>query len=171
MDIEIHGRVEPGFEKVKEAFKANWEGYELGASFSVVHQGRTVVDIWGGYLDTEFTKPWQADTLVKDSSQHFLLSAASVEITRAHARARVPQCQFAVHVHNTWSYGEQRPIILNLIGFGWVNDVPVCESTNQRDVDPSQGVDDLAEAVEFHHRDMIDVYTQVVSVRLVDRRC
>jgi CubicO group peptidase (beta-lactamase class C family) len=64
MDVEIHGRIEPGFEKVKTAFKANWEGYELGASFSVVHKGKTVVDIWGGFLDTEFKKPWQEDTLV-----------------------------------------------------------------------------------------------------------
>jgi len=64
MDIEIQGKLEPGFEKVKEVFKANWESYELGASFSVVLKGRTVVDIWGGFLDTEFTKPWQEDTLV-----------------------------------------------------------------------------------------------------------
>ena len=64
MDVEIQGKVEPGFEKVKEAFKANWQAYELGASFSVVLKGRTVVDIWGGFLDTDFTKLWQEDTLV-----------------------------------------------------------------------------------------------------------
>ena len=64
MNVHIHGRVEPEFEKAKEAFKANWEGYELGASFSVVHKGKMVVDLWGGYLDTDFTRPWQEDTLV-----------------------------------------------------------------------------------------------------------
>jgi len=64
MNVEIQGRVEPGFERVKKAFEANWEGYELGASFSLVLNGRTVVDIWGGYLDPQFSRPWQADTLV-----------------------------------------------------------------------------------------------------------
>jgi CubicO group peptidase (beta-lactamase class C family) len=64
MDVEIKGNVEPGFEKVKEAFKANWQGYEVGASCSVVYKGRCVVDIWGGWLDTEFKNPWQDNTLV-----------------------------------------------------------------------------------------------------------
>jgi len=64
MEVEIKGRVEPGFEKVREAFKANWEGYEVGASLAVVHEGRMVVDIWGGWLDRECTEPWREDTLV-----------------------------------------------------------------------------------------------------------
>jgi CubicO group peptidase (beta-lactamase class C family) len=64
MDVEIKGTVEPGFEKVKEAFAANWLGYEVGAACSVVVQGKKVVDLWGGWLDTEFKTPWREDTLV-----------------------------------------------------------------------------------------------------------
>ena len=64
MDVEIKGDVAPGFEKVKDVFKSLWKGYEVGACFNVVHEGKTVVDIWGGWLDTEFKTPWQEDTLV-----------------------------------------------------------------------------------------------------------
>ena len=64
MEWEIHGETTPGFEKVKEAFKANWEGYEVGACFSVVYKGKKVVDLWGGYQDRACTKPWKENTLV-----------------------------------------------------------------------------------------------------------
>jgi CubicO group peptidase (beta-lactamase class C family) len=64
MNCQIFGEVEPGFKKVKEVFKANWEGYEVGASFSVVYKGKKVVDLWGGFQDKAGTRPWKADTLV-----------------------------------------------------------------------------------------------------------
>ena len=64
MDAKIRGEVAPGFEKVKDVFEANWDGYEVGASFSVVREGKTVVDLWGGYRDVEFREPWEKDTLV-----------------------------------------------------------------------------------------------------------
>jgi CubicO group peptidase (beta-lactamase class C family) len=64
MKPEIHGYVAPCFEKVKDVFKANWNEYEVGASCSVVYQGKTVVDIWGGYKDIKGTEPWEKDTLV-----------------------------------------------------------------------------------------------------------
>ena len=31
LEVEIHGEVAPGFEKVKSVFEANWEGIEVGA--------------------------------------------------------------------------------------------------------------------------------------------
>ena len=64
MKPDIHGYVAPGFEKVKDVFKANWDEYEVGASYSVVYQGKTVIDIWGGYKDVERRWPWEKDTLV-----------------------------------------------------------------------------------------------------------
>jgi len=64
MEVRIQGHVAPGFEKVKDAFLANWRGYEVGASCSVVYRGKTVVDIWGGYLDVEGSRPWRENTLV-----------------------------------------------------------------------------------------------------------
>ena len=64
MKINIEGVVSPGFEKVKKAFAANWDGYEIGASCAVVYKGRTVVDLWGGYRGRALQRPWQKDTLV-----------------------------------------------------------------------------------------------------------
>jgi CubicO group peptidase (beta-lactamase class C family) len=64
MNWEIFGETESGFEKVKEAFRANWDGYEVGACVSVVYKGKKVVDLWGGFQDKACTRPWKSDTLV-----------------------------------------------------------------------------------------------------------
>jgi len=64
MKINIKGAVSPGFERVKEVFAANWNGYEVGASCAVVHNGKMVVDLWGGFQGRDLKKPWEKDTLV-----------------------------------------------------------------------------------------------------------
>ncbi|MFE3794958.1 beta-lactamase family protein [Nocardia tengchongensis] len=38
-------------------------GEELGAAIAVTVDGEPVVDIWGGWADTERTTPWQRDTI------------------------------------------------------------------------------------------------------------
>ncbi|MFM9082781.1 MAG: serine hydrolase, partial [Actinomycetota bacterium] len=64
MSITLHGTVKPGFEPVGEAFLANFaDGFEVGASVSVVHRGETVVDIWAGHTDEARTSEWQGDTI------------------------------------------------------------------------------------------------------------
>jgi len=64
----IHGRVERGFEKVREAFAANFlrsDGYqEVGAALAVYRAGKPVVDLWAGHKDAARARPWQRDTLV-----------------------------------------------------------------------------------------------------------
>lgn len=61
---ELHGHIAPGFEAVGDAFLANFnDGFEVGASVSVVHNGETVVDIWAGHSDQDRTAPWQPDTI------------------------------------------------------------------------------------------------------------
>lgn len=63
--IAIQGTVKDGFQRVKEAFAANFADHgEVGAALSVVANGETVVDIWGGYADPQRTRPWQRDTIV-----------------------------------------------------------------------------------------------------------
>jgi CubicO group peptidase (beta-lactamase class C family) len=63
--IHFQGFVEPGFEAVKEAFVQNlesdWE--HEGASLTVFHKGKLVVDIWGGYADKECRRLWKKDTI------------------------------------------------------------------------------------------------------------
>ncbi|MFV0532118.1 MAG: serine hydrolase domain-containing protein [Cumulibacter sp.] len=59
---EIHGRVEPGFEAVRDAFAKNFELYEeVGASFCLYKDGAPVVDIWGGVADKETGREWGED--------------------------------------------------------------------------------------------------------------
>lgn len=72
---EIHGTCEPGFEKVRDAFVANFErepdpmnamlggGDEVGAAAAVFHRGKKVVDLWGGLADRRANTPYREDTL------------------------------------------------------------------------------------------------------------
>ena len=69
MGVEIKGFCEERFRPFEEAFRANFDdGYELGAALAVTHQGRTVVDLWGGWADLARTRPWREDTLVHVAS-------------------------------------------------------------------------------------------------------
>ena len=53
-------RSRPGFERVRDAFAANFERdeplREVGASLSVYHRGKRVVDLWGGWRDAARTQ-------------------------------------------------------------------------------------------------------------------
>jgi len=62
---QINGTVAPGFERVREAFAANFEKHgEVGAAFSLYHRGVKVVDLWGGVADPESGRPWAEDSIV-----------------------------------------------------------------------------------------------------------
>ncbi|MEM7124625.1 MAG: serine hydrolase domain-containing protein, partial [Pseudomonadota bacterium] len=64
-DVMIEGWVDPSLTRVKEAFEANLDlGLEQGAAFSVVADGRVVVDLWGGFADAAAERPWRRDTIV-----------------------------------------------------------------------------------------------------------
>jgi CubicO group peptidase (beta-lactamase class C family) len=61
--IPIGGHVEPGFERVREAFtRAFRELGETGGACAVYHRGRLVADLWGGFATPG--APWTRDTLV-----------------------------------------------------------------------------------------------------------
>jgi len=60
----INGKVSPGFERVKDAFAANFEKHgDLGAAFSLYHRGEMVVDLWGGVADEQSRRPWAEDSI------------------------------------------------------------------------------------------------------------
>ena len=62
---QIHGEVTPGFERVRDAFAANFEKHgEVGAAFSLYHRGKKVVDLWGGVADVATGRPWAEDSIV-----------------------------------------------------------------------------------------------------------
>lgn len=64
-DVTIHGECAPRFARVREVFEAGFRaGKEVGAAVAVVHDGETVVDLWGGWADQARTRPWERDTIV-----------------------------------------------------------------------------------------------------------
>ena len=62
--MEIGGSVQPGFERVREAFAQNFSEHgDVGAACCIYRDGHPVVDIWGGLADPSTGRPWQRDTL------------------------------------------------------------------------------------------------------------
>ena len=60
----IDGNAKPGFERVAEAFEANFDKKgEIGASVCLTLGGETVVDLWGGAADQKTRAPWTRDTV------------------------------------------------------------------------------------------------------------
>ncbi|MBN8831264.1 MAG: beta-lactamase family protein [Sphingomonadales bacterium] len=64
-EFTIGGRVAPGFEPVLEAFRENFRvEEELGAGCSVVLDGQTVVDLWGGWARADRSQAWDEHSTV-----------------------------------------------------------------------------------------------------------
>lgn len=62
---KVAGFCDPAFAGVRDAFAGNFaDGLELGASLAISIEGRNVVDLWGGFLDADRTRPWTEDSLV-----------------------------------------------------------------------------------------------------------
>ena len=61
----VQGDCDPRFERVRQAFQANFAARsENGAALAVHLHGEPVLDLWGGWTDAKHTNPWQRDTLV-----------------------------------------------------------------------------------------------------------
>ena len=61
---QLGGECDPRVVDVRDEFERNFgERNELGASVCVIHEGRTVVDLWGGWVDERGELPWTADTV------------------------------------------------------------------------------------------------------------
>jgi CubicO group peptidase (beta-lactamase class C family) len=63
MAVEVGGYVEPGYERVRDAFANNFvEHGERGASYAFYVDGAKVVDIWGGVRE-DTGAPYDENTL------------------------------------------------------------------------------------------------------------
>jgi len=61
---DVEGTVEPGFEKVRDAFADNFTHHdEVGAAFACHVSGELVVDVWAGVADQRTGAAWTANTL------------------------------------------------------------------------------------------------------------
>jgi CubicO group peptidase (beta-lactamase class C family) len=63
--VDIHGRCDSRFAKVRDAFEKNFREHgDIGASVAVSLEGEMVVDLWGGFRDEARSKPWEENTIV-----------------------------------------------------------------------------------------------------------
>ena len=84
----LQGEVAPGFEEVSSVFEKNFaQRGVVGAACAVYHEGRKVVDLWGGYRDREALASWEEDTLVLVFSATKGISALTVAL--AHSRGLI----------------------------------------------------------------------------------
>ena len=76
---KVQGTCPAKFDAVKKVFEEQLaSGEELGASLVVNIDGEEVLDIWGGYKDTERKQPWEKDTIVNVWSSSKTVSALAV---------------------------------------------------------------------------------------------
>jgi CubicO group peptidase (beta-lactamase class C family) len=65
ISVRVEGTVSAGFEAVRDAFAENFtRRHELGGACAAWHQGRKVVDLWGGVRNKDTGAPWERDTMV-----------------------------------------------------------------------------------------------------------
>src|SRR5215467_8313062 len=75
-DADVHGTCPGQFDAVREAFAANLaSGSDVGASVAIFIDGEPVVDLWGGYFDMSYTRPWERDKIVNGFSSTKTMTA------------------------------------------------------------------------------------------------
>lgn len=68
-NAKIKGHCDTRFEPVWQALEMSFAmGEDVGASVAVFIDGEAVVDIWGGYFDADFDRPWDRDTIITTHS-------------------------------------------------------------------------------------------------------
>lgn len=68
-NARIKGLCRERYEPVRQAMQFNLDsGDDIGASVAVFVDGEPVVDLWGGYLDEHFDRPWERDTIITTHS-------------------------------------------------------------------------------------------------------
>ena len=84
-ELSIHGQYDLAFKPIHDLFQDFLDqDTELGASICINVNGKTVLDIWGGFTDVARTRPWTQDTitLVHSSSKVVTNLAAILLIDR-----------------------------------------------------------------------------------------
>ncbi len=80
-DLQIKGYCDTNFEQVKSIFTENFTlRNELGASVCVFKDGEKVVDLWGGYKDSDKLELWEENTIVLMNSVAKSICSVSVHI-------------------------------------------------------------------------------------------
>jgi CubicO group peptidase (beta-lactamase class C family) len=75
-DTEIHGTCDDRFARTCNAFVEQLtNGPEVGASVAVLIDGEPVIDLWGGYFDDTYTRPWSRHTITNGFSSTKTMTA------------------------------------------------------------------------------------------------
>jgi CubicO group peptidase (beta-lactamase class C family) len=112
----LQGEVAPGFEEVASEFEKNFaQRGEVGAACAIYHEGRKVVDLWGGYRDLKILASWEEDTMVLVFSATKGISALTVAL--AHSRGLI---DYDEKVATYWpefdQYGKEDITVRQLLG-------------------------------------------------------
>jgi CubicO group peptidase (beta-lactamase class C family) len=93
---EVSGTCDARFAPVRDALAQHLEHDELGASIVLDIDGETVVDIWGGWCDTERHRPWEQDTItnVWSTTKTVTNLAALMLIDRGQVDAYAPVADY-----------------------------------------------------------------------------
>jgi CubicO group peptidase (beta-lactamase class C family) len=93
---EMSGTCDARFAPVRDALAEQLERNELGASIVLDVDGETVVDIWGGWCDTERRRPWERDTItnVWSTTKTVTNLAALMLIDRGQVDAYAPVADY-----------------------------------------------------------------------------
>jgi CubicO group peptidase (beta-lactamase class C family) len=93
---EVSGTCDARFAPVRDALAEQLEKDELGASIVLDIDGETVVDIWGGWCDTERRRPWERDTItnVWSTTKTVTNLAALMLIDRGQVDAYAPVADY-----------------------------------------------------------------------------
>lgn len=76
----VLGHVAPGFEAVRDVFARHLaDGAEKGAAISVMIEGESVINLWGGTRDRNAEHPWQENTLANIFSTTKAVTALCVQ--------------------------------------------------------------------------------------------
>jgi CubicO group peptidase (beta-lactamase class C family) len=125
----IEGTCREEFRAVREVLEYNLDsGIDVGASVAVFIDGEPVVDLWGGYFDATYTRPWERDTIVQTFSTISLLIQGSPDdpsgnefFVRALLNPRVtPQ--------TTWSIPWRRAEVGGMNGHGNARGIAAAQS-------------------------------------------
>lgn len=124
----VQGFCPDRFRKVRETFEQNLRsGDDIGASFCVFIDGQPVIDMWGGYFDGNFNRPWEKDTIITTHSTTKTMTAMA-----ALKLGDMGELDFNAPVAKYWpefaAGGKSRIEVRQLLGHtsglaGWTEDV------------------------------------------------
>jgi CubicO group peptidase (beta-lactamase class C family) len=79
--VSVDGACSPGFERVRDAFEANFrDRNEIGAAVAVWADGELAVNLCGGTVDAEGNKPWRHNTLASVFSGSKALTSTCIHL-------------------------------------------------------------------------------------------